>query len=962
MSLARKTLLLLCIVSSAMLCAAENMLKNADFSKLEKNLPQHWKLSAKSPNACRTAAGKVTLSGAGTILSQENLSITPDNFTEIRARVKGNGTFRIYVDWPQSRRRAVNKMWQDFNEDWRAINAFRDEHFEVVFSFVSPAQEKKAPRLVIEMKNGTLSFSDFVMTSYRPPEALGVKWSVAGASKLFKENNENTALLGFHTFNTPSAYLKNVKVKPNTWYELSYFARGGLKGTHRGAHRTHKVGVKFAGEAEARNTPWRRVPTDKYIPFSYRFKTPSGAKLCEIRFMSPNSTYIQRVNLKEYTPKALENTAMVIDSPLYRNSIYASHPVKNISGTVSCIDNSIVRGSAELLLKNRKIASAKLQKKNGRFVYSFDAAKLAVGDYTLNVRVYDKNSANRTFTEIIRKLPKVSHEVVIGQDQRFYVNGKLFFPIGCTGMVRNAGHAEKLYAAAHGMNLIVNTPALDTEANVLKKLDDLHKYGMKGMMMIYFSVTDEAFDDWKKFLHANFTEKIQRHPALFGINLVDEPYECAYPPEILEKCYKELRKVAPYIPVWINCGPPGTILDQRQFMPACDITGVDIYPVGGPWHSSLKDKKQTCVEKYSERMKEIAENRRAILMVLQGYSWGEDSWQRIIKNPKHPTLEDMRFMSYTACFPGIAGVEYYSLWGVTRPVFYDAAFRAFKELHLALPVILNGKVLSDKTDARQIRTRTFEYNNNKYLFVLNMTDKAQNSVKVSVPFSGKVNVIHEGRTLEAKNNTVTDDFKPYAVHIYAAAPLPPPLSELPKWNGKGLSPWRVRQELNLKDREGTPYTGKANWIWSEKGRHAPGSKVWLTKLIRPKKTVKKATVLIAADDAADLYVNGTKAGGIATWAEMVRLDITRYIKKQKESFIAVKAWDGRLLPCGFIAEIRLDYTDGTHELIISDDSWLALDGNKPRPASPADCKGEKAVIVATYGKGAWGSRVKLPKK
>ena len=72
--------------------------------------------------------------------------------------------------------------------------------------------------------------------------------------------------------------------------------------------------------------------------------------------------------------------------------------------------------------------------------------------------------------------------------------------------------------------------------------------------------------------------------------------------------------------------------------------------------------------------------------------------------------------------------------------------------------------------------------------------------------------------------------------------------------------------------------------------------------------------------------------------------------KVGENILEVKVSDSGHLPCGFLAELHLD---GKTELI-SDETWEGA----------PDPNGEytKVKVLAPYGKGDWGNRVRLEVK
>ena len=99
--------------------------------------------------------------------------------------------------------------------------------------------------------------------------------------------------------------------------------------------------------------------------------------------------------------------------------------------------------------------------------------------------------------------------------------------------------------------------------------------------------------------YAEGMKKILTHPALVCYFSVDEPAWRGVQLGPYQSGYKLFRDyVDPWRPVFLNEAPRGTPEALRPSGAACDLYGIDIYPVPYPNnHSELADKTPTSVGK-----------------------------------------------------------------------------------------------------------------------------------------------------------------------------------------------------------------------------------------------------------------------------------------------------------------------------------------------------------------------------
>ena len=137
------------------------------------------------------------------------------------------------------------------------------------------------------------------------------------------------------------------------------------------------------------------------------------------------------------------------------------------------------------------------------------------------------------------------------------------------------------------------------------------------------------------------------HPGLLVWELEDEPNHpnnpYRYPPEDFEPVYDLIKRLDPLHPVWINLAV-GRLKDHQDYAHVADIHSDDTYPV--PVASV------TAVASYSEN-------------TIKGS--GKPGWQWIqmapLRDPphnRHPTITEVRCMTYMAIAHGISGVTYFS--------------------------------------------------------------------------------------------------------------------------------------------------------------------------------------------------------------------------------------------------------------------------------------------------------------
>ncbi|PBK78496.1 hypothetical protein ARMSODRAFT_1078037 [Armillaria solidipes] len=123
----------------------------------------------------------------------------------------------------------------------------------------------------------------------------------------------------------------------------------------------------------------------------------------------------------------------------------------------------------------------------------------------------------------------------------------------------------------------------------------------------------------------------------------------------------------------------------------------------------------------------------------------------------------------------------------------------------------------------------------------------------------------------------------------------------------------------------------SDWIWTGEEASAGGSAPIGSRPFRktiPHRSPKCAvcaTILIATDDLHTLYVNGAEIGSGASSSAQV---YTVGLNPESDNVIAVNGTNTGG-PAGLIATVLVDYTDGTTETFVTDESWKTLKSAPP---------------------------------
>jgi hypothetical protein len=289
--------------------------------------------------------------------------------------------------------------------------------------------------------------------------------------------------------------------------------------------------------------------------------------------------------------------------------------------------------------------------------------------------------------------------------------------------------------------------------------------------------------------------RFKDRPTIVGWMHGDEPdnaqslgrgkgYGPPIPPATIVESYEKIRQADPDRPVLLNLGQgvawdgwfgrgvrTNHPEDYREYLKGCDIASFDIYPAshetkeiaGNLWYVPLG----------VDRLRRWSEGRKSIWCCIET--------TRINNAHRKPTPAQVRSEVWMALIHGAKGIIYFA--HEFKPKFIEAGLLADEEMArgvaalnrqiLDLAPALNG---SDVTDGVVVASSkegvpvdfvVKRHGGETYLFAVAMKE-GETTASFTLPHKadGRVEVLGEGRTLDAVGGTWKDRFRDYQVHLY----------------------------------------------------------------------------------------------------------------------------------------------------------------------------------------------------
>lgn len=433
---------------------------------------------------------------------------------------------------------------------------------------------------------------------------------------------------------------------------------------------------------------------------------------------------------------------------------------------------------------NRDVTS-KLNRKGDIVTYK-TAVPYKKGRHVIKVSV--GNIAGKTVDQIkylvIGKKP-AAPQVTLRDDGMTLIDGKPFFPVGIYGVWKcdfNRNDFDNCMKGLKdaGFNLIHTYYRVNDVPEGEEFFAAGRKYGLK----FWFN----GRDPFNRHLH----RKHIKNPDIIVWYTGDDTSSHTTPAKLLD-VHDGLKAVdgTRLTGQADGAGAYKKVTNYRDFVLSSDIFMAEIYPVNKDTQLDREKSVAEVINDMKSCLSDIAVSRslspRAVWAIIQ-YFEGWSGWKRF------PEENELRAMSYAALIHGAKGIIWYTYgknsynpekkikkggYGVnSTPERWRIMTSVSREISRLIPI------LTERTPEQQPATPTVvkgptqdyygnpsvtgllkKHNGKRYLFVVNAVRKPV-TAQFFLPGLTSGKTLFDDRVVQVKNGVLTDDFKPYGVHIY----------------------------------------------------------------------------------------------------------------------------------------------------------------------------------------------------
>ena len=390
---------------------------------------------------------------------------------------------------------------------------------------------------------------------------------------------------------------------------------------------------------------------------------------------------------------------------------------------------------------------------------------------TVTVNGYDQ----APFVASLRKLLPRAGSVQYTSRGTLLRDGEPFFPLGMYYVTNNLnGEFREEYADA-GFNTFVmewmSASSYVSMARDMKPFGLVPIVGIQNMSEVYGydSARDYSWNGMCEGRLPKARKAVQMISSQVPENILawytrDEPNELMYP--LVKGLHDIVNEEDPYHPSF-------TVIFTPHLFPAyhsaTDILGPDIYP-GFPGGR---------VGRVGEAMGKAVEDMRGkpVLAVLQTFY--EENGGRM------PNRAELRCMTYHSIVRGVAGILYFSYhhggpMAERDPQTWEDLKELAGEIRTLAPILLSSPpsdLLLEVDAGDSIDARLYSHEGVYHVIAVNYENHSVNAATFRIQSQSpaqsriaNINVLFENRDIQTKEDSWTDDFAPYEVHLYAIRP------------------------------------------------------------------------------------------------------------------------------------------------------------------------------------------------
>lgn len=353
--------------------------------------------------------------------------------------------------------------------------------------------------------------------------------------------------------------------------------------------------------------------------------------------------------------------------------------------------------------------------------------------------------------------------VSIDNEGRLIINGKPFFVIGLYSVPkRDIPKAKKLgFNSVHTYSGEGTKDKFRIKGRTAEILDYLKAADNEGLK-VWMGLPRYETEHENIPLIAGIIDVLKDAPALMSWYLYDEPDCDRVSVYKIKNVAELLRKQDPNHPKLLSLCKNNK--GSQRYYPIPDILVTFHYPLG-----------RTSISKVSERIESVhmsTRNKKPTWNVVQLHGKGKGGRGYGLKEP---SFQELRNMTYQSIVAGSKGLLFFTYSGsqfklYKSPEGLKNIKKITNELQIVSQIILSDRPKSHTIKYKkkpQIKTRVFKYQQQSYLFVVNiMRESATIDVSIARKTNGTVSVLFEDRDIVMEDNKFTETIEPLGVRIY----------------------------------------------------------------------------------------------------------------------------------------------------------------------------------------------------
>lgn len=464
-------------------------------------------------------------------------------------------------------------------------------------------------------------------------------------------------------------------------------------------------------------------------------------------------------------------------SPRYRATLYADDLRRPIKVRTRVHASEQVRSAlvlhAGVRVGDKVVAEKTLPKPPASGTVELDLPGLPEGTHTIELRLQAGDEVIAKTALPLHCRPGMTPAAAIGERNELLVDGKPVFPIGFYSTFTEDFKRFK----SEGFNtVLLYTSNVDSLKNVLQKADE------SGLKLIVSSLRPFVPKQDAEGLR-EAVKALADMPALLGYYLWDEP-SIGNPdatPEQMRWVYEQAMAEDPsHITCIVFCAPS----QIKLYRDTMDVVLVDPYPT----HRG-READMSMVASWVERAREAVNDERPVWLVPQAFDHllGPGTYRM-------PTIEEQRCMCYLGLVHGAKGIIWFVYSGfcihsdevakqknvphawVYRgsipkcfPIRWEGIKKIVAEVNELSPVLLaedQPQTQEILAGAQEVHCLLKSHGGQRYLFAVNAKNRPVEFSCKLPHASAEAEVMWEDRSIELRNDVLSDMFQPYEVHVY----------------------------------------------------------------------------------------------------------------------------------------------------------------------------------------------------